>query len=58
MISKGYFSLNEEILERIYKKFGYRTRDFLYEMLIFGGRISYHEYDYWMEWLKKKIKSF
>jgi len=61
MISQGYFSLNEEILKEIYKKFGYKkAKDFLWEMLTYGGRIYYHTYDIYIKKLedlaKKRIR--
>ena len=57
MISQSYFSLNEEILKEIYKKFGYKkAKDFLWEMLVFGGRISYHTYDIYMKRLENLAK--
>jgi len=57
MISQGYFSLNEEILKEIYKKFGYKkAKDFLWEMLTYGGRISYHTYDIYIKKLEDLAK--
>ena len=57
MISQGLFKIDQEILEKVLNEYGLeKAKKLLYEMLCWGGRISYHEYDYWMEWLKKKIK--
>jgi len=57
MISQGLFKIDQEILEKVLKERGIEhAKKLLWEMLNWGGRISYHEYDYWMEWLKKKIK--
>ena len=57
MISSGYWKVDESILEKVLKERGIEhAKKLLWEMLNWGGRISYHEYDYWMEWLKKKIK--
>jgi len=57
MISQGYFSLNEKTLKEIFKKLGYRkTKDFLWEMLVFGGRISYHTYDIYIKKLEDLAK--
>ena len=57
MISSGIFSLNEKSFKEIYKKFGYKkTKDFLWEMLVFGGKISYHTYDIYMKKLENLAK--
>lgn len=59
MISSGYWKVDEKVLGKVLKEKGIEyAKKLLWEMLNWGGRISYHEYDYWMEWLKKKIKSF
>ena len=57
MISQGLFKIDQEILEKVLNEYGLeKAKRLLYEMLCWGGRISYYEYDYWMEWLKKRIK--
>ena len=57
MISSGLFKVDEEVLRKVLNEYGLeKAKRLLYEMLCWGGRISYHEYDYWMEWLKKRIK--
>ena len=57
MISSGYWKVDKEILEKVLNEYGIeKAKKLLYEMLCWDGRISYHEYDYWMKWLKKKIK--
>ena len=57
MISQGLFKIDQEVLEKVLKERGIEhAKKLLWEMLNWGGRISYYEYDYWMEWLKKRIK--
>ena len=57
MISQGLFKIEQEILEKVLKEKGIEhAKKLLWEMLNWGGRTSCHEYDYWMEWLKKRIK--
>ena len=57
MISQGLFKIDQEILEKVLNEYGLeKAKRLLYEMLCWGGRINYYEYDYWMEWLKKRIK--
>lgn len=62
MISRGFFKVDEEIVKKVYKKLGYKkTSDFLFEMFTHGGRISYHEYEHWIKYLRdlaeKELKS-
>ena len=57
MISQGLFKIDQEVLEKVLNEYGLeKAKRLLYEMLCWGGRISYHEYDYWLNWLKKKVK--
>ena len=50
MISSGYFKVPEDIINWDKEK----AKQFLWEMLNYGGRISHHEYKYWMRKLAKK----
>ena len=57
MISQGLFKIDQEILEKVLKEKGIEhTKKLLWEMLCWGGRLSIYEYDYWLNWLKKRIK--
>jgi len=50
MISAGYFEVPTSIVNWDFEK----AQQFLKEMLNYGGRISYHEYEYWLEQIEKK----
>lgn len=55
MISQGYFKVDEETLRKVLNEYGLeKAKKLLYEMLNWGGRISYHEYEYWLSWLKRQ----
>ena len=57
MISSGYWKVDKEILEKVLNEYGLeKAKRLLYEMLCWGGRISHYEYEYWLNWLKKRIK--
>jgi len=57
MISQGLFKIEQEILEKVLKEKGIEhAKKLLWEMLCWGGRLSIYEYDYWLNWLKKRIK--
>jgi len=57
MISQGIFKVDKEVLRKVLREKGIEhAKKLLWEMLNWGGRISCHEYDYWMKWLKKRIK--
>ena len=61
MISSGMFKIDENILREIIKKYNIETaKKILWEMLNWGGRLSIHEYEYWLKKLKelKNQKSF
>ena len=57
MISQGIFKVDEEVLRRVLREYGIeKAKRLLWEMLCWGGRISHYEYEYWLNWLKKRIK--
>jgi|GEM_PF-6447422 len=57
MISQGLLKIDQEILEKVLKEKGIEhAKRLLYEMLCWDGRISHYEYEYWLNWLKKRIK--
>jgi len=61
MISSGMFKIDENILREIIKKYNIEiAKKILWEMLNWGGRLSIHEYEYWLKKLKelKNQKSF
>jgi len=45
VISKGYFKVPVDIVNWPVSK----AKQFLWEMLTIGGRISNNEYEYWLE---------
>ena len=49
MISSGYFKVPESIVNWDKEK----AKQFLWEMLNYGGRISVHEYQCWLEKIEK-----
>ena len=53
MISAGYFEVNEEILKQFNKE---EAKEFLWEMLNYGGRISHYGYEYWMKWVEENLR--
>jgi len=62
MTSTGLFRIDEKIVKELYKKYNYKkTKDLLFEMFIYGGRISIHEYQFWEKYLenlaKKKLEN-
>ena len=61
MTSSGIFKIDENILREIIKKYNIEiAKKILWEMLNWGGRLSIHEYEYWLKKLKelKNQKSF
>ena len=53
MRSAGYFEVNEEILKQFNKE---EAKEFLWEMLNYGGRISHYGYEYWMKWVEENLR--
>ena len=54
MISQGLFRIDESILREIIKKYNIEVaKKILYELLNWGGRLSIHEYEYWLKKLKE-----
>ena len=49
MISSGYFSINERILEQLSIT---DAKTFVAEMYNYGGRIGTYEFLKWMQWIE------
>ena len=61
MTSQSLFKIDQEILEKVLREKGIgHAKKLLWEMLNWGGRLSIHEYEYWLKKLKelKNQKSF
>ena len=56
MLSKGYFKITKEGLKKLLKTHGLEyAKRFIQEMFNYGGRISFNEYEYWLNFLKKEV---